>query len=83
MIVFVVSGVEKSTSLSKVAYYLKTNGFTLMLCACDTFRAGAVEQLRVHAQSLELPLFEKGYGKVPRALRPTVSSTRSRWATTS
>ena len=59
-IVFVgVNGVGKSTSLSKVAYYLKTNGFTPMLCACDTFRAGAVEQLRVHAQSLELPLFEK------------------------
>lgn len=53
----------KSTSLSKVAYYLRTNGFTPMLCACDTFRAGAVEQLRVHAQALELPLFEKGYGR--------------------
>jgi signal recognition particle receptor subunit alpha len=64
VIVFVgVNGVGKSTSLSKVAYYLKTNGFTPMLCACDTFRAGAVEQLRVHSQSLELPLFEKGYGR--------------------
>lgn len=60
VIVFVgVNGVGKSTSLSKVAYYLKTNGFTPMLCACDTFRAGAVEQLRVHSQSLELPIFEK------------------------
>ena len=58
-----VNGVGKSTSLSKVAYYLKSNGFTPMLCACDTFRSGAVEQLRVHAQSLELPLYEKGYGK--------------------
>ncbi|KAL1527039.1 hypothetical protein AB1Y20_015725 [Prymnesium parvum] len=64
VIVFVgVNGVGKSTSLSKVAYYLRTNGFTPMLCACDTFRAGAVEQLRVHAQALELPLFEKGYGR--------------------
>jgi len=64
VIVFVgVNGVGKSTSLSKVAYYLKSNGFVPMLCACDTFRAGAVEQLRVHAQSLELPLYEKGYGR--------------------
>ena len=47
----------------QVAYYLKSNGFVPMLCACDTFRAGAVEQLRVHAQSLELPLYEKGYGR--------------------
>ena len=46
-----------------MAYYLKSNGFVPMLCACDTFRAGAVEQLRVHAQSLELPLYEKGYGR--------------------
>ena len=44
-------------------YYLRTNGVTPMLCACDTFRAGAVEQLRVHSQSLELPLYEKGYGR--------------------
>ena len=46
-----------------MAYYLKSNGFTPMLCACDTFRSGAVEQLRVHAQSLEVPLYEKGYGR--------------------
>jgi len=64
VVVFVgVNGVGKSTSLSKVAYYIKSNGFTPMLCACDTFRAGAVEQLRVHAQSLEVPLYEKGYGR--------------------
>ena len=42
VIVFVgVNGVGKSTSLSKVAYYLKSNGFVPMLCACDTFRAAA------------------------------------------
>ena len=42
VVVFVgVNGVGKSTSLSKVAYYLKTNGFVPMLCACDTFRAAA------------------------------------------
>ena len=64
VVVFVgVNGVGKSTSLSKVAYYLRSNGFTPMLCACDTFRAGAVEQLRVHADALQLPLFEKGYGR--------------------
>ncbi len=64
VIVFVgVNGVGKSTSLSKVAYYLKSNGFVPMLCACDTFRSGAVEQLRVHSQSLDVPLYEKGYGR--------------------
>jgi signal recognition particle receptor subunit alpha len=47
----------------QVAYYLRSNGHSVMLCACDTFRSGAVEQLRVHAQCLDLPVFERGYGK--------------------
>ena len=49
----------------------------------DTFRAGAVEQLRVHAQSLELPLFEKGYGKDAAGIATDGIRTRSRWDTTS
>lgn len=44
-IVFIgVNGVGKSTSLAKVAYYLKTKGnLTVMLAGCDNFRSGAVE----------------------------------------
>jgi signal recognition particle receptor subunit alpha len=63
-IVFIgVNGVGKSTSLSKVCYYLKQNGLKVMLCACDTFRSGAVEQLKVHARNLQVELFEQGYNK--------------------
>ena len=40
-----VNGVGKSTTLSKVAYMLKTQGHSILLAACDNFRAGAVEQL--------------------------------------
>ncbi|KAL7680468.1 putative signal recognition particle protein Ffh [Plasmopara halstedii] len=41
-IVFVgVNGVGKSTSLSKVCYYLKSKGIKVMIAACDTFRSGA------------------------------------------
>eukprot|EP00923_Selenidium_pygospionis_P038523 GHVN01067148.1.p1 GENE.GHVN01067148.1~~GHVN01067148.1.p1 ORF type:complete len:545 (-),score=66.53 GHVN01067148.1:2001-3635(-) len=59
-----VNGVGKSTSLAKVAHYLKHKGqLSVMIAACDTFRAGAVEQLRTHARNIDLPLFEKGYGK--------------------
>lgn len=67
VIVFVgVNGVGKSTSLAKVAYLLKTKGqLSLMIAACDTFRAGAVEQLRTHCRALDVPLFEQGYGKEP------------------
>lgn len=59
-----VNGVGKSTNLAKVAYYLKhKGGMKILLAACDTFRAGAVEQLRVHSNNLNVDIFERGYGK--------------------
>ena len=59
-----VNGVGKSTNLAKVAYYLKTRGnLKILIAACDTFRSGAVEQLKTHATCLNVDLFEHGYGK--------------------
>ncbi|KAI4116125.1 MAG: hypothetical protein LQ345_003404 [Seirophora villosa] len=68
-----VNGVGKSTSLSKLAFFLLQNNFRILIAACDTFRSGAVEQLRVHARNLRelsererlgaVELYEKGYGK--------------------
>ncbi|EKM55619.1 uncharacterized protein PHACADRAFT_121298 [Phanerochaete carnosa HHB-10118-sp] len=76
-IVFVgVNGVGKSTNLSKVCFWLVQNGMRVLIAACDTFRSGAVEQLRVHVRNLSMlgvngatdskgrvELYEKGYGK--------------------
>ena len=68
-----VNGVGKSTNLSKLAFFLLQNNLKILIAACDTFRSGAVEQLRVHARNLKelsqregrgsIELFEKGYGK--------------------
>ncbi|KWU41085.1 P-loop containing nucleoside triphosphate hydrolase protein [Rhodotorula sp. JG-1b] len=74
-----VNGVGKSTNLSKVAFWLLQNRLRVLIAACDTFRSGAVEQLRVHVRNLSkleeelgggmqdgksrVELFEKGYGK--------------------
>lgn len=66
-----VNGVGKSTNLAKVCYWLLKNNLKVLIAACDTFRSGAVEQLRIHVQKLALncskedqvQLFEKGYGK--------------------
>ncbi|KAI9838866.1 MAG: hypothetical protein M1819_004073 [Sarea resinae] len=67
-----VNGVGKSTNLSKIAFFLLQNKFKVLIAACDTFRSGAVEQLRVHARNLkelsareggQIELYEKGYGK--------------------
>lgn len=70
-IVFIgVNGVGKSTNLSKTAFWLLQNNLKVLIAACDTFRSGAVEQLRVHARNLKaleqnavIDLYEKGYGK--------------------
>ncbi|SCU87939.1 LADA_0E07162g1_1 [Lachancea dasiensis] len=47
-----VNGVGKSTNLSKLAFWLLQNNFRVLIVACDTFRSGAVEQLRVHVENL-------------------------------
>ncbi|KDP38687.1 hypothetical protein JCGZ_04040 [Jatropha curcas] len=66
VVVFVgVNGVGKSTNLAKVAYWLLQHDISVMMAACDTFRSGAVEQLRTHARRLQIPIFEKGYEKDP------------------
>ncbi|EFE38320.1 hypothetical protein TRV_06976 [Trichophyton verrucosum HKI 0517] len=68
-----VNGVGKSTNLSKLCFFLLQNKYKVLIAACDTFRSGAVEQLRVHARNLKelsarenaghVELYEKGYGK--------------------
>lgn len=63
-----INGVGKSTSLAKLAYYYKQNGCRPMLVAGDTFRSGAVEQLKVHADCLDVPMFAQGYSKDPSSV---------------
>ncbi|CAB3383975.1 Hypothetical predicted protein [Cloeon dipterum] len=71
-----VNGVGKSTNLAKICFWLIENDLRVLVAACDTFRAGAVEQLRTHVRHLNnlhpaerhngremVQLYEKGYGK--------------------
>eukprot|EP01061_Rhynchopus_euleeides_P009892 TRINITY_DN19219_c0_g3_i1.p1 TRINITY_DN19219_c0_g3~~TRINITY_DN19219_c0_g3_i1.p1 ORF type:complete len:579 (+),score=267.93 TRINITY_DN19219_c0_g3_i1:94-1830(+) len=58
-----VNGVGKSTNLSKIAYWLRGNNQSVLIAACDTFRSGAVEQLKVHSGRIGVPVFDKGYAK--------------------
>jgi signal recognition particle receptor subunit alpha len=73
-----VNGVGKSTSLSKLVNWLSNQNLTVMVAACDTFRAGAVEQLRTHCQRLRCALFERGYERDPAtiALQALQQATR-------
>jgi len=47
-----VNGTGKTTSMAKLAHILKENGLSVVFAACDTFRAGAIEQLQKHGASL-------------------------------
>ena len=47
-----VNGVGKTTTIAKLAYRYISQGKKVMLCAADTFRAGAIEQLSIWAQRL-------------------------------
>uniref|UniRef100_A0A182S716 Signal recognition particle SRP54 helical bundle domain-containing protein n=1 Tax=Anopheles maculatus TaxID=74869 RepID=A0A182S716_9DIPT len=47
-----VNGVGKSTNLAKICFWLIENNLSVLIAACDTFRAGAVEQLRTHMRHL-------------------------------
>lgn len=51
-----VNGVGKTTSIAKLAYRYINQGKKVMLCAADTFRAGATEQLTVWANRLNCPI---------------------------
>ncbi len=51
-----VNGTGKTTSIAKLAFLLKKSGGKVLLAAGDTFRAAAVEQLRVWSQRLEIPI---------------------------
>ncbi len=63
-----VNGVGKTTSLAKVGYRLKKSGLLPLLVCSDTFRAGAIEQLKTHAERLSLPFFSTTYGHDPAAV---------------
>ena len=52
----------------QLAYYFQQHGCSPLLVAGDTFRSGAVEQLKVHADCLNIPLFSQGYSKDPSAV---------------
>ena len=63
-----VNGVGKTTTIGKLAHRFKTNGKKVMLCASDTFRAAAVEQLEIWASRADVPLIKQKAGADPSAV---------------
>jgi fused signal recognition particle receptor len=68
ILVIGVNGVGKTTSIGKIANCLKQQGKKVMLCAADTFRAAAIEQLEVWANRSGVPLIKQKEGADPAAV---------------
>ena len=57
-----VNGTGKTTTLAKIAHMFKNNGFSVVIAAGDTFRAGSIEQLGRHAERLDIRVIKQDYG---------------------
>ncbi len=56
------NGTGKTTSTAKLAHLLKEQGNTVLLAACDTFRAAAIEQLKIWGQRVGCEVIAGQYG---------------------
>jgi len=63
-----VNGTGKTTTAVKLAQMIQTRGETALLAACDTFRAAAIEQLKVWGERLKVPVIASEYGADPAAV---------------
>lgn len=63
-----VNGVGKTTTIGKLAYNFKAAGKKVVLGAADTFRAAAVDQLKIWSARVEVPIIEKGMNADPASV---------------
>ncbi len=76
-----VNGTGKTTTIGKLANRLKKEGATVVLCAADTFRAAAIEQLEVWARRSNVEIIKQKSGADPSAvIFDALSAAQSRAA---
>ncbi len=79
IVVVGVNGVGKTSTIGKLAARLKSEGETVMLAACDTFRAAAIDQLELWAERSGVPVVRQKMGSDPAAVAfDAVSSAKAR-----
>lgn len=62
------NGSGKTTTIAKLANWLKKNGLGVVIAASDTFRAGAIEQVEEHAKRVGVKVIKHDYGADPAAV---------------
>ena len=63
-----VNGVGKTTTIGKLAHQFKLQGKSVMLGAADTFRAAAVDQLKIWSERVGVPIVQQGMGADPASV---------------
>ena len=63
-----VNGTGKTTTSAKLAHLVQQRGESAVLAACDTFRAAAIEQLKLWGQRLQVPVIAGAYQADPAAV---------------
>lgn len=76
-----VNGTGKTTTSAKLAYFVQTQKKISILAACDTFRAAAIEQLKLWGQKLKIEVVASAYGADAAAVaHDAVSAAQARKA---
>lgn len=77
-----VNGTGKTTTSAKLAHWAKGRRESAVLAACDTFRAAAIEQLKLWGQRLDVPVIAGEYGADPASVaHDALSAAQARNAT--
>ncbi len=63
-----INGTGKTTTIAKVAQFLRDQSFSVLLAAADTYRAGSIEQLEEHGKRLGMRVVKSIYGGDPAAV---------------
>ncbi len=63
-----INGTGKTTTIAKIAKQLKDSGLSCVMAAADTFRAASIEQIKKHADKLNIKLISHDYGSDPAAV---------------
>ncbi len=68
IVFFGTNGTGKTTTIAKIAYYLKNHNLSSVAVASDTFRAGAIEQLSLHMDNLGIRVIKHDYKSDPASV---------------
>lgn len=76
-----VNGVGKTTTIGKLSFMYRAAGKNVLLGAADTFRAAAVDQLKIWSERADVPIIEQGQDADPAAVAfDTVAAAKARGA---